>query len=159
MRKSRLLLVLVAVALIIFGLIYILDPTSLPVDNDSEDKAFIEFPNGQIVTADIADDEVSRNTGLSNREQIGEYEGLLFLHETKDQHSYWMKDMLFAIDIIWIDGDIVTGFSENIPPENPASTIYSPEVPVNHVLEVQAGFVDEIGLLVGDQLDIQLPEQ
>jgi len=157
-HKSKLVVVII-VALLLGAGIYYENRHSVAKQITEDSIAIVEFPSGEIIKADIADTESKRNAGLSNREQIGIDEGLLFLHDEKAIHNYWMKDMLFAIDIIWIDGDIVTGFSENLLPENPASTIYSPEVPVDYVLEVQAGFVDEIGLLKGDKLDIQLPEQ
>jgi uncharacterized membrane protein (UPF0127 family) len=66
-----------------------------------------------------------------------------------------MKDMQFAIDIIWLDDDRVVGFEKNVQPENPATTFYRPQTSINRVLEVPSGTVDEFELVVENQLDIK----
>jgi len=114
----------------------------------------ITFPdvrNTQI-QAEIADDLNERTRGLSGREQLKAGNGLLFVFPKSDQYSFWMKDMNFAIDIIWIDefGEIVH-LETNVRPETYPQS-FKPTGNALYVLEVNAGVVDNSLLKVGDTL-------
>jgi len=71
--------------------------------------------------------------------------------ESEPQH-FWMKDMLFAIDIIWIENGRVIGFEKNISPGDPR-TFVSPS-DAGYILEVPAGFCDRYGVKVNDEVKI-----
>lgn len=58
---------------------------------------------GKKIRVDIADTVVTRTQGLSGRTSLAETDGMLFVFENADRYGFWMKDMNFAIDIIWID--------------------------------------------------------
>ncbi|MBI5793888.1 DUF192 domain-containing protein [Candidatus Uhrbacteria bacterium] len=119
----------------------------------------VELSNGMTVVVEIADTQQERVQGLSGHAPLADSQGMLFLFETKEIQGFWMKDMLFPIDIIWIDGDTVVGFQQDAQPETPAKTIfYSPE-PVDRVLEVSAGFVARNEVRVGDVLDVELVDK
>lgn len=139
-------------AVLFFENLYIDQGTPVPGGT-----ATIVLPHGHTIYAEVADDFFSKRIGLSGHEGLDDYSGMLFLYEEKALYTYWMKGMSFPIDIIWLDGSVIVGFSENLPTEEPPTTIYAPPLPVDRVLEVQAGFVEKNGLLVGDRLDIQLP--
>ena len=95
------------------------------------------------IAVEIADTPAKRTQGLSGRDNLSADQGMLFLFESKDYWEFWMKQMKFPIDIIWISGDTVAGVTENIPPptQGVPLTIYRPPEPVDKVLEVRAGFV------------------
>ena len=92
--------------------------------------------------------------GLSKYTSLPENEGMLFVYETKKREVFWMKNMSFPIDIIWIADNTVVQISEKIEPEpgTPDNdlTLYPSNQPVNYVLEVNAGFVDKNNIKVGD---------
>lgn len=108
---------------------------------------------GKKIKADIANTEEKRNRGLGGKKFLPENEGMLFLFETTGLYSFWMADMRFPIDIIWIDENKkIIAISENISPDTyPLS--FSPSDPVKYVLEVNAGWTKknkvEIGSLIG----------
>ena len=52
---------------------------------------------------EIADNDEERVRGLSLREPIEANRGMLFIFDVSGNYSFWMKDMLFALDIIWIN--------------------------------------------------------
>jgi len=108
------------------------------------------------VQAGVAESKEERSLGLSGHAPLAENEGLLFLFPKEVIPSFWMKDMGFAIDIIWIVGDRVEGFTQSAQPETPPTTYYKSKSPVNRVLEVSAGFVEKNQVKVGDQLDIEV---
>jgi len=122
-------------------------------------EPIVIIPNGTILSIDIADDLFEREKGLGGREVLSDNEGLLFLHDSSAYQSYWMKDMLIPIDIIWIDRDRIVGYVQEAQPEDPPVTIYTSPQPVDKVLEVSAGFVLKNALKIGDILDIELGDQ
>ena len=108
--------------------------------------------------ATLANDEEERKTGLSGKSTLAEDEGLLFVFDKMDVYpSFWMKDMLIPIDIIWINDGKVTKIDKNLTPPAKDSLdselkLYYPEKPIDYVLEVNAGFSDKSGLKVGDSV-------
>ena len=118
----------------------------------------VKINNSQIFV-DIADTADKQRQGLSGRYDMKENEGILFSFAYYTSPSFWMKEMLFPLDFIWIkDGEIVQ-IDENIPapapgtPDNELNFI-SPRESVNYVLEVNAGFVEKNGIEVGDEVVI-----
>lgn len=125
-------------------------PSSKPAIVDRE--VVITFQNGFVLEPLLSDNEFEAKRGLSG---IKEPTSMLFVFDNKTIIPFWMKNMLFSIDIIWIDGETVIGFEKNLQPENPPITYYLPKVSIDAVLEVPAGFVDEHEVVVGNQLDIK----
>src|SRR4051812_42406436 len=54
------------------------------------------------VAADIADTETLREKGLSGRQSLSDTQGMLFIFQEEGIHSFWMKDMLIPLDMIWL---------------------------------------------------------
>lgn len=113
------------------------------------------------ISAEIADDEAERKKGLGGRENLGSGEGMLFVFPEKTSNLvFWMKEMKFAIDIIWIDENKIVKIDKNVQPqpglgENELKRYY-PEKATNLVLEVNAGFADNHNLNPGDE--VQIPQ-
>lgn len=95
--------------------------------------------------------------GLSGRPSLPEDTGMLFIFSRPDLYRFWMPDMNFAIDIIWIQNSKVVAIDRNVSPifdpENPK--LYSPPEPVQYVLEVNAGFTERSGINVGDRVSFR----
>ncbi|MFH1047181.1 MAG: DUF192 domain-containing protein [Patescibacteria group bacterium] len=103
------------------------------------------------VSVDVAASDVTRARGLSGRTSLALDQGLLFLFAQPDKYVFWMKDMNFPLDVIWIkDGEIVdltldirpAADGENIP-------TFAPLFEADAVLEVPAGFAQQHGLKLG----------
>lgn len=107
---------------------------------------------------EIADTMAARAGGLSGRQTLGGDEGMLFVFGYPARHSFWMKGMMFPIDIIWIRGGKIIGFSENLLPQNETSfaglETYSPPEPADTVLEINAGLVSRYEFKAGDEVKI-----
>ncbi|MBI2637286.1 MAG: DUF192 domain-containing protein [Candidatus Sungbacteria bacterium] len=107
---------------------------------------------GKKITVELADTSEKTQRGLSGRETLGENEGMLFLFTRPGKFSFWMKDMHFALDIIWIGEDWrVVSITKNAVPES-FPEHFQPSIPAQYVLEVPAGFADKNGIGVGDQV-------
>lgn len=108
------------------------------------------------ITVTVADDDDSRRQGLSGVESLGDQEGKLFIFDEPGQWGIWMRGMRFAIDIIWIDGDMrIVHIEENIDPST-FPQVFSPAKPARFVLEVNAYFVDAMKIEVGQMVHVPL---
>lgn len=97
----------------------------------------------------VAKTPETREKGLSGKRSLAVNEGLLFIFPEEGRHSFWMKDMNFPIDIVWIDSSgIITEISENISPNTYPQT-FLPMNDVQFVLELVAGAAEKFGIKEG----------
>ena len=97
--------------------------------------------------------------GLAVKDQLKESEAMLFIFEESAQHSFWMKDMKFPIDIIWLDSDgKVVHIEQNLQPcvSVLICTSYGLDIDSQYVLETVAGFTQRHNISVGTNIDIEL---
>jgi uncharacterized membrane protein (UPF0127 family) len=97
--------------------------------------------------------------GLSKYTSLPQDQGMLFVFNEETYPSFWMKDMKFAIDIIFINNDKIVSIAENVqPPKNKEETlpIYQPEGPVDSVLEINAGLAKKYSIKKGATVKIEL---
>ncbi len=87
--------------------------------------------------------------GLGNREYLCRDCGMLFDFETRGQRLFWMKNMRFPLDILWIDGNQVVSISKNVAPDYPG--VFNPPVLADKVLEINGGLSDEYGIKIGSK--------
>lgn len=107
------------------------------------------------VRVNIANSEEERISGLSGKDALTGVDGLLFVFPESEYHSIWMKDMRFAIDIIWISDDLeVISINQNIGPET-YPTVFRPTRPARYVVETNAHYVDTFGIKPGQK--VRLP--
>jgi uncharacterized membrane protein (UPF0127 family) len=110
-------------------------------------------------TVEIASTSLEQTRGLSFRPSLGANEGMLFVFGTGSIQSFWMKDMNFPLDMIWISGNTVVGFTQNVPAPAPGTALWNLPVYVSpentdKVLEVNAGTVAKYNIRVGDAVTI-----
>jgi len=109
-------------------------------------------------TVEIASTTLEQMTGLSYRTSLADGHGMFFVFGAPAVQHFWMKDMNFAIDIIWIANDAVAGFAENAQPQPGDALwklrIYSSPGGTDRVLEVPAGTVARDGIKVGDPVSV-----
>lgn len=111
------------------------------------------------LTVEAVSSPQSITQGLSGREAIGS-DGMLFFLPRTEVPRFWMKDMKFALDLIWIRDGVVVEVAEQVPYPDPQAQdsdlpIYSPQVPANVVLEVPAGKVAAWGVRPGARLQVK----
>lgn len=120
--------------------------------------------NGKVFEVEIADTALKKIKGLSGRKCLKNYEdvcpesaeGMLFIFSNPSKRSFWMKDMKFGLDIVWINGDKIIDILKNVPPpkngESPA--VVSPSAAADKVLELPAGSAEKFNIKVGDGLKV-----
>lgn len=105
---------------------------------------------GRVIDVDLADTPALQQQGLSGVERLDEGTGMLFVFEETAPRPFWMKDMNFPIDIIWIDENFnIVYIKNNATPESYLE-VFTPETHARYVLEVAAGFAVENDIKVGD---------
>jgi uncharacterized membrane protein (UPF0127 family) len=100
----------------------------------------------------------TRERGLSGKEALDPKEGMLFVFDRPDLYGFWMKDMRFPIDILWIrDGEVadITPAAP-VPEQGGPLPVFSPRIPVDSVLEVRAGFAADHGIGIGSPVTFEL---
>lgn len=115
--------------------------------------------NGQTIRVEVAQSEKEKQAGLSKRGKLAENKGMLFVFEKADYPAFWMKDMRFPIDIIFInDNKVVTIYKnvQNPDKDNTNLPVYRPDEPANRVLELNAGQADKYNIKEGDTITITL---
>jgi len=121
-----------------------------------------ESPTGPVVTlggvrfrVELAITSQQRSKGLSGHPPLAPGTGMLFVFEQAQRYSFWMKEMLFPLDMIWIDAECtVVHITRNAPPPAPGQALsdlprYGPPVPVLYVLEINAGKAESAAVTVG----------
>lgn len=103
------------------------------------------------IIAELPTTDAEFETGLGGRTALAQDHGMLFSLGTPDYYEFWMKGMLFPIDIIWISGNkTVVDITPNLSPDSYPQT-YAPKEPAQYVLEVPAGYAAANNINVGDK--------
>ncbi len=132
------------------------------MDAAPKNQRFIKiyFPDGDSVTAELAVTPEERAQGLMFRKKIEYDQGMLFIFDREDFYSFWMKNMLIPLDLIWLDGEKrIVHIERCLPPcEKEPCPSYQPKVPALYVLELKAGSAELRGLKIFDRLDFILQD-
>lgn len=111
--------------------------------------------NGQKLAVEIADEPQEQSQGLSDRTSLGQDKGMLFVFPQPLMPAFWMKNMHFSLDMLWINADgKVIAITKNISPDTYPNT-FQPPSPVKYVLEVNAGWSDKNSIKIGDAMTIE----
>lgn len=145
------------VSIIILSFIFFLGlGAAMQTDKIYSAKKSSVIINGVRVYVDIADTLAKQTLGLSGRNALKDSEGMIFVFDKETIPGFWMKDMNFPIDIIWIDSSnhIVSITKRVLPSSYPK--VFTPIVPIKYVLEVSAGFADRNNVKNGDETLLNL---
>jgi hypothetical protein len=107
---------------------------------------------GKNFSVEVARTEMERARGLSLHVPLLDDQGMLFIFEKEGFYGFWMKDMSFSIDILWIDPNFkVKHIEKNISPDT-YPKIFTPETENLYVLEISAGQADFLNIKIGDSV-------
>jgi len=113
----------------------------------------IESDNSTILMeVEIADELQEQIKGLMFRQNLDWNNGMLFVYESENRRSFWMKNTFIPLDMIFINNEFrIVDIKENTKPclEMPCPTYPSKE-PAKYVLEVNAGFAQKNNIKIGD---------
>lgn len=103
---------------------------------------------------EIAESEYETATGLMYRKSMQEKQGMLFIFPDVAMHSFYMKNTEIPLDLIFINENFkIVSFQKEAKPFD--ETSLSSQVPIKYVLEINAGLIDQWGLVIGDRITYQ----
>jgi uncharacterized protein len=136
-----------AVFVVVYGLFIALGAVFAHVSPGEPDLSL----GGRTYDTIIASDNASRVKGLSGRENLRENQAMLFVFDAEDQLCFWMKDMRFSIDMVWLDANKrVIHIEQDVSPKT-YPTSFCGSQPAQYVVETKANATR--GLRVGDRAD------
>lgn len=131
-----------------------IDPVVITFKKEGE-LSIKKNSNDSIITSldiEIADNDYETQTGMMYRDSMEDNQGMLFVFEDADYHSFYMKNTRIPLDIIYIDSDKeIVSISKNAQPYD--ETSLPSNAPAQFVLEVNAGLVDAWKLETGDRIE------
>jgi uncharacterized membrane protein (UPF0127 family) len=144
---------LIAIGVIYFYTSYKQAPSQQACSVNSDLSTTEVEVEGRQFTAEVAENAAEKARGLSDRECLSSDRAMLFWYEEMGDYCFWMKDMRFPIDMIWLDENkkIVT-IADSVQPESYPKS-YCPEKPAQYIVEVNAGIANEAGWNKSTQFD------
>jgi len=106
------------------------------------------------INVEVVDTDEKRKKGLSGRSGLAENQGMLFVFDQSRFYPFWMKEMLFSIDVVWINSDEEVVFiKKDVQPcIDEDCQLITPDKKAKYVLEIKAGIADKINIKIGDKL-------
>lgn len=160
MRTRLILGILVVIFLVILGVVFV---------NVVSNNAHIPFLSSQpksSVTIDnhtfkvkVANTQQEKEIGLSGTTSLPQDQGMLFPFDKADYYAFWMRNMKYPLDIIYIANKKIVSIANNVPaPTNSSAplSVYKPSQPADTVLEINGGISNKYGFKVGDNVSLSL---
>ncbi|OGY42913.1 MAG: hypothetical protein A2Y67_03525 [Candidatus Buchananbacteria bacterium RBG_13_39_9] len=149
------ILVIIAAVLVLGALIYLIYQVGL---GQGLHKGKVSI-RGTSISVEVAQTPEQLAKGLSGRSGLGANNGMLFAFKDSRYRNFWMNDLKFPLDIIWIADDTIIGIEANVPAplkDQQNLPIYKSPSEANYVLEVNAGFAEKHNFNVGDNIQIDI---
>lgn len=154
---GRILSIVGGVIVFIIAIVFILSLFGFKIPFFMQTKTL--HVKDQTFTVEIATSTGEKQKGLSNRKKLADDHGMLFVFDKPDYQRFWMKEMQFPLDIIFINDNKIVTIYQNVPvPTNTTLPlpIYTSTVPSDKVLEINAGLVNKYAIKEGDSITIDL---
>lgn len=118
-------------------------------------RAEVEL-GGEVFWVELAFTRESRERGLMFRRELGANAGMLFIYPEEQYCSFWMKNTLIDLDILFIraDGVVVNSATMKAPGPGQEPGSYPSKGAVKYCLELNAGTIKRLGIKVGDRVEL-----
>jgi len=158
--RTRLILGIVVVVLVAFvGLMsfnFLMSKLHSPSMSKTKSSAVI---NGHLFSITIAKTEKEKEIGLSNTSTLAKDQGMIFIFDKPDYYAFWMRNMKYPLDIIYISKGKIVSIAENVKnPNNPSIPlpVYRPSQVVDTVLEINGGLSESYHFTPGSNVSVSL---
>jgi uncharacterized membrane protein (UPF0127 family) len=137
---------------ILFLFIFLVSVLKVAFASGTREVCFKNF----CLNAEVAASEEEKSRGLMFRDSLAVDQGMLFIFDNEYQPSFWMKNMRFPLDIIWINSEKkVVDITRNVPACRDECAGFTPKARVKYVLEINAGLAQKYAIEIGDTLTFQ----
>lgn len=111
---------------------------------------------------EIATTSAQQQKGLSGRDALPQNQGMLFIFKNPDRYPFWMHQMKFPLDMIYINNNKIVTIFQNVPvpkdPNDPNIPVYAPDSSADKVLEINAGLSKKYDFKKGDIVTFDLKQ-
>ncbi len=108
------------------------------------------------IIAEIVSTQADLQKGLGGRPYLQDNTGMFFIFPKSDSYGIWMKDMLFPIDVLWLDKGLkVVHIVGDMEPSSYPRVIYKSPVDAMYVLELSKGDISASGIKLGDRISVE----
>jgi len=151
------MLVILVLVILVFLLV------NKPADDKNpktSDNEIVVSINDETVKLEVADDDSERTKGLSQRRKLKTGTGMIFIFDDEEIQRFWMKDTKVPLDMIFLDEDhVVVDFIRDAEPcldyeKDADCVIYESLEVAKYVIEMNAGFVKENKVKIGDKIEL-----
>jgi hypothetical protein len=145
MKRRHLLLIAIVILILTAGII-------INKNSSTSDQICIEESCFHV---EVADTDAKKILGLSNRDSLSADSGMLFPYPEGAIPGFWMKDMRFPIDIIWINSEMkISGIVNDFQPclDSYSCLPVYPEEEIIYVLEINSGLSEYYGFEAGNSV-------
>lgn len=111
---------------------------------------------GETIQLEVAQTPEQQGIGLMFRESLADDRGMLFPFPQERVARFWMKNVPISLDMIFLNGDRVVDLAVDVPPcQQEPCPVYGPDALVDGVMELRGGRGEELGIKVGDRIEIK----
>ena len=154
MKKNKIIILTLFIILIFISLLSFFISFS---NNQPKKQQFSQISiNNQIINIEIPITPQEISTGLMNRNHLDKDSGMFFIFEVEKPQSFWMKNTLIPLDLIFIDSNNqIIDIKHNFQPckSDPCET-YTSSKPALYVLEINSGLAKELNIEIGQKIKI-----
>lgn len=154
MSLNKLILAFIVILVIFVGFAY------LQFSKNAVPKSKVTI-NKQTFSVKVATTSAQQQQGLSGVKSLPQDQGLLFIFSTPQRYPFWMKNMQFPLDIIFMRDNKIVDFVQDVPAPKSGETnfpIYQPSTEADKVLEINAGLVKKYNIKRNDAVKIDLAQ-
>ena len=128
------------------------DGSAAPAKPTVSPIVYLATPKGDIpIKVEVVATEPKIEKGLMYRQHLPLDSGMLFMMGREHQWSFWMRNTLIPLDMIFIAKDMtIAGIVENAEPLT--ENLRKVDAPSLYVLEVNGGFTKSAGIVAGAQV-------
>lgn len=125
-------------------------PQMLPI------SAKAQFASGEVVQLEVTRTPAQQALGLMYRQNVPDDRGMLFSFSPPQKVSFWMKNVVIPLDMVFLRDGVVRAIAANVPPckQDPCPT-YGPNGIIDQVIELRGGRAAELGIKVDQQVKIE----
>jgi len=117
----------------------------------------VETPQGRhVVTVELARTDAEHERGLMYRKELAEDAGMLFVFPDSAPRTFWMRNTLIPLDLLFIDeAGVVAGIVRDAEPLTLTPRSPGPGVSARYVLEVRGGWAARHGVTPGARVRLE----
>ena len=111
--------------------------------------------NNNCFNVELAETKEQQAQGLMGRKDLAQDSGIFFVYKEEGIYSFWMKDTLIPLDIIWINKNKeIIHIEKNAQPCKTEPCLrYGPEQKSKYVLEINAGLTEKLNINIGQKIE------